>query len=528
MNFLARIIVFFLLLPFFALANTKTSSKNIDQLVKEMDTYTEEARKIWNVPAVAVVIIYKGQPYFILKGTKSVSDKTPIDEKTRFHLFSLTKGMTAALMLKLEEKGLISLDDPIIKYIPDFKLSNSDIAKTLTIKDVLSQSVGLKQFAGDSFLKLGFSEKETWEAMAELPIKKITGKDYTYSNQFHGLMKQIIEKVTKKPLEVTAKELLFDPLKMSNTTYAPLYGRGFLSSCSKTKKLQDDFAKPHVIYDGVKEIPNIDQVFVQQASMAVSSTIEDMANWLKFLMYGNPEVLKNDWFNQLRVPRNHYLLQSQNSMIFPKSRHSTLDYCFGAMLLPYGKGENKINLYRQNGARQGGTTCLAYSLEYDLGIVILCNLGANQDCLLPEAIMFKLFDTVMGINDTDWKHVTFEHTNETLKKYRDFFEQSRFAAPTPHEDLTPYIGNYCNRLYGTITLKIKDNVLWVSYRGKEAKTTHLNGNRFTFVPAQLSSGYSSTDYGFIDLGYAPSDRARHAMTCNLMNEGDDTIFIQTK
>ena len=525
MNFIARILTFFLLLPFSVLADVGLK-KNIDEIVADLDAYTETTRKSWNVPAIAVVIVHKGKIYTILKGTKSISDSSPINGHTRFQVMSLTKGMTATLMLKLAEQGRISLDDPIVKYIPDFKLSNSKTTKTVTIGNVLAQSVGLKAFSGDSFLRLGFSEKELWPILAELPIKKQTGTDYTYSNHFHGLMKKIVEKVTQKSFEAAAKELLFDPLKMSETTYAPQHEKGgILSACSSAKKLPNEFAKPHTLQGTVFELPNVEQAFVYASSMGVSSSIEDMGRWLQFLMYNHPALLKQEWFDRLRVPQNHYVIKAKNSYIFPKTRTNTVDYCYGAMLTPYGK-DQKIKLYIQNGAWIGGTARMSFAPELDLGIVVLSNLGSNQDCMAPEAITFKCLDLALGIDDTDWNAVILNHAHESNLKFRQFFEHQKIVSPHPHEELTPYVGNYTNHLYGNIALKVKENALWLEYRKKWVKLTHLNGNRFVFDAYKLADGYSSSYYAFVDLGYL-GDKNKHALSCNLMPEGDDPIFVKT-
>ncbi len=395
----------------------------------------------------------------------------------------------------------------------------------LTIGNVLAQSVGLKAFAGDSFLKLGFSEKELSPILAQLPVKKKTGKDYTYSNHFHGLMKKIIEKVTQKPFEVAAKELLFDPLKMGETTYAPQHKKGgMLSGCSGTNKLPNEFAKPHTIRGAVYELLNIQQAYVYPTSMGISTSPEDMGRWLQFLMYNHPALLKQEWFDLIRAPQNHYVIKAKNSYIFPKTRTDTVDYCYGAMLTPYGK-DHKIKLYTQNGAWAGGTSRMAFGPELDLGIVVLCNLGSNQDCMAPDAIAFKCMDLALGIDDTDWNTVILNHTNEQNQKFRQFFEQQKILTPHPHEDLTLYVGDYKNNLYGDINLKIKENSLWMGYRKKWVKLTHLNGNRFVFDAYKLADGYSSSYYAFVDLGYL-GDRNKHALSCNLMPEGDEPIFVK--
>ena len=525
MNFIARILAFFLLIPFSLVADVPLK-KNIDQIISDMDVYTEETRKSWNVPAVAVVIVHKGKVYTILKGTKSISDSSPISEHTRFQLLSITKGMTAALMMKLAEQGRISLDDPIIQYIPDFKLSNPKVTQSLTIGNVLAQSVGLKAFAGDSFLKLGFSEKELQPILAQLPIKKKTGKDYTYSNHFHGLMKKIIEKVTRKSFEAAAKELLFDPLQMAETTYAPQHGKGgLLSGCSGTQKLPNEFAKPHTIRGVVYELPNIEEAFVYPTSMGASSSPEDMGRWLQFLMYNHPALLKQEWFDRLRTPQNHYVVKSKNGYVFPKTRTDSLDYCYGLMQTPYGK-DHKIKLYTHNGAWIGGTARISFAPGLDLGIAVMCNLGSNQDCMVPDALTFKCMDLALGINDTDWNAELLKHTNESNLKFRQYFEQQKTLSPHPHEELTPYVGDYKNHLYGDISLKIKENALWMGYRKKWVKLTHLNGNRFVFDGYKLAEGYSSSYYAFLDIGYL-GDKNKHALSCNLMNEGDDPVFVKT-
>jgi len=146
----------------------------------------------------------------------------PSPEKmTVYHLFdiaSLTKvvGTTTAIML-LVEKGLIKIDDPVGKYINAF---DSGAKKAITIRHLLTHTAGLYEWYP---LYYKASDKEqSYKLIGKLPLKYPVGQKRSYSDLGFVLLGEIIETVSRLPLEQFEDLNIFIPLGMTSTGYNPL------------------------------------------------------------------------------------------------------------------------------------------------------------------------------------------------------------------------------------------------------------------------------------------------------------------
>lgn len=143
-------------------------------------------------------------------------DALPIHAQSIFDVASVTKSIpTACLALKLIDEGRLALNDPVMRYIPEFTGKGKDqvmiwhlLTHTVTFSLQLSR---LKHKTPDEILREIFSAE-----MLEKP-----GIAYSYSNASSVLLGLVVERVTGKPLPVFADEIFFRPLSMTRTTFFP-------------------------------------------------------------------------------------------------------------------------------------------------------------------------------------------------------------------------------------------------------------------------------------------------------------------
>ena len=158
-----------------------------------------------NVPALGIGIIENGEL------TKVEVYGTLDKQKTAaynsiFKVASLTKPLVALITLKLIDKGLLGLDEPLYSYWIDPDIKNDKRHKELTPKMVLSHQTGFPN----------------WRYLTEpnkLTFQFDPGTKYQYSGEGFEYLRKAIENKLGKSIEELAKELLFDPLKMSDTRF---------------------------------------------------------------------------------------------------------------------------------------------------------------------------------------------------------------------------------------------------------------------------------------------------------------------
>ncbi|MBI3138319.1 MAG: serine hydrolase [Sphingobacteriales bacterium] len=139
---------------------------------------------------------------------------------TRHHLFdiaSLTKvvGTTTSIML-LTDEGKLHPDDYVGKYIPAFKAPDK---KEITIRQLLTHTAGLYEWY--PLYYRAQTRAETYALIASLPLKYPVGKERHYSDLGFILLGQIIEIISKQPLEQFENRHIFIPLGMKHTLYNP-------------------------------------------------------------------------------------------------------------------------------------------------------------------------------------------------------------------------------------------------------------------------------------------------------------------
>jgi len=168
-------------------------------------------------------------------GFADVENKIPIATDQLFMQCSQTKGFCGVTIAILVEEGKISLDDPVHKYLPQFKnltvavkdkdgkVTISPAKNTLTVRMVMNHTGGFS-FEIPTKAKKGWpalSLQDTAEEAASIPLNFEPGTASKYSNTGIDIGAAIVEVVTGKKWDVFLKERVLDPLGMTQTTFNP-------------------------------------------------------------------------------------------------------------------------------------------------------------------------------------------------------------------------------------------------------------------------------------------------------------------
>jgi CubicO group peptidase (beta-lactamase class C family) len=173
------------------------------------------------VPGVAVGVYHAGQEQYACHGVTSVDNPLPVDERTLFQIGSIGKTYTATALLVLVERGLVDLDAPVRRYVPELRLSDEGVARSVTVLQLLNHTAG---WQGDLHDNTGDGDDALAryvERMAGLEQEFPPGASAAYNNASLSLAGRIIEKLTGKTYEQAVKELLFEPLGLRNSFFFP-------------------------------------------------------------------------------------------------------------------------------------------------------------------------------------------------------------------------------------------------------------------------------------------------------------------
>lgn len=172
------------------------------------------------VPGVAVGVRVGGVEVAAGYGVTSVEDPLPVHARTLFQIGSVSKTFTATLMMTLVERGRLTLDDPVSRHLPAFRLATPGAAERVTVRHLLTHTAG---FVGDWFLvrpsALGAGDDagRLADAMAEVPQLFPPGGGWSYNNAGFDLAGRVIEVVTGRPYAAALRDLVLAPLGLSAT-----------------------------------------------------------------------------------------------------------------------------------------------------------------------------------------------------------------------------------------------------------------------------------------------------------------------
>jgi len=163
-------------------------------------------------------------------GLADVAKKRSMSKDSIFWIASMTKPMTAMGIMMLVEEGKMKLDDPLEKYVPEFKGIQVKTAQGLvapkrlvTVKDLLTHTSGIDTGAvtpsGAPVDTLPLAQMAA--AYAKKPLTDQPGAKWSYNNNAINLLGRIIEVADGKPYAEFMDERLFEPLGMDNTTFWP-------------------------------------------------------------------------------------------------------------------------------------------------------------------------------------------------------------------------------------------------------------------------------------------------------------------
>ena len=213
---------------------------NVDR-VKRLEKFVQSEIDKGNIPGAVTMIIHNGTVVHQgALGYKNVSTKTPMKIDDLFYIQSMTKPIISTAFMMLYEEGYFKLDDPVSKYLPEFKnfrvvrsvndgpdAPTDSLKSEMTITQLMSHSSGLTHGLNDNpvenrFRKGYFKQSKTIQErvsnITKFPLLAQPGTQWNYSAG-PDVLCVLIEKFSGMSVNEFLKTRIFDPLEMKSTGY---------------------------------------------------------------------------------------------------------------------------------------------------------------------------------------------------------------------------------------------------------------------------------------------------------------------
>lgn len=243
------------------------ATNHAQSITAKIDEYMKKAVK--HRRFTGAVLVAKDGRVLLSKGygMASIEYEVPNTPQTKFRIGSLTKQFTAMAIMMLQERGKLSVRDPICKYLPDCPES----WRSVTIHHLLTHTSGIPNFS----YSLNCVESATtsslfeyqMERLRKVPLDFSPGTQFSYSNAGYVLLGQIIEIVSGERYDAFLQENIFVPLNMKNTGYED---RGSIIKHRATGY--------SIRNDKLVDAPFVDMLIPYSAG-GLYSTVEDLYLW---------------------------------------------------------------------------------------------------------------------------------------------------------------------------------------------------------------------------------------------------------
>ena len=223
-------------------------------------------------PGASVAVVAGDRGYHHAYGVKSVVTNEPVTAATAFHVASCSKAFVSATVASLVADGLVSWDDPISRYVPEFQLYDPWVTAHASLRDLSANRLGLPRAGLSNF---GFdttigNERIFSGLRHTAPLHPFRSR-FTYVNAGHSANAVAVGRITGQGFLATLRQRILDPLGMTSTS----------GGDAASTELPDQAAW-HTFIDG-RTVP-IDTMVTEQlvgaGGMALSGA--DAVQWLRF------------------------------------------------------------------------------------------------------------------------------------------------------------------------------------------------------------------------------------------------------
>ena len=398
----------------------------------EQEDIIESIREKDGIPGVATATVKDGEIIAAGGFGYRKRDNLPMTAHTVSPICSLTKSFTGVAVMQLVESGKIWLDEPVVSYLSEFRVADTEASRKMTPRILLCHKSGMGRTGHQSRM---FTEPQPYKdrgalvsQLADVQLQTPPNAAFSYCNEGYATLGHLVETVSGIPLEDYFQSHIFDPVQMKRT-----YPR-FSQWQSDTNRLhgyerkEEDYEETH--------LPEDYNTYLSTGG--ICSTAYDYANYLIATMdYPNSPLLSSGSLDAMH----------------------TVSMPYGDTGWGYGFGWNIAwNAGRKIVSHGGGLSGIAtYALMVpaeQLGVVVLTNLGGGEARQIAEQLANSVLGTPL-LRPTPEDPLPFN---------------TRYTLPSA-DTLAQYVGTY-TQVYQDeevqITIEMAADKLTVQYRAEDA------------------------------------------------------------
>lgn len=316
---------------------------------KQVDAWLQQQMQRCKYPSLSVAVVRDGEiVYLNALGLEDISEKKKATSQTQYNVASVTKVFTASLVVMLHERGVLDLDQPVVKYLPgDVSISTTpEVGAKITLRQLASHTSGLPRGVPGRVQSVdGWYELEPqrlYRHLADVEMESDPGTEELYSNLGFGLLGHALERAADKPFDQLMQEMICDPLQLQRTA---IPSNAKLSPATGYDSSSWRFERTHSLRERLA------------GSGGLVTTVEDLAKFLAAQM--EPGVFSEEMLRELH------------------GRSTLPDGTKVGASLGWTSRRNPFlgRILEKNGGRSNCNGWIGFSAEQRVGVAVVTNCG---------------------------------------------------------------------------------------------------------------------------------------------------------
>jgi CubicO group peptidase (beta-lactamase class C family) len=312
----------------------------------DFEIYVNDLMIQKHIPGVAVAVSSKGKVIYQKGfGYRDLHKKLPVTPETIFGIASVTKSFTAAAIMELQQEGRLSVDDPVVEYIPELRIPGFDKMNEMNIHHLLSHTTGLPPIKRREEIN---RLEDHLEYMSRLSVEILgkPGEYFSYSNDAFLLLGLIIERLTGRLFRRYITTRFLDRLDMVRSTF----------SIEELMKFENvtvpyTFNKMNDHYESHKW-PSLGNY---EVGGGIRSNVLDLLKYGQIYLNEKNSPIKHDVLSRMWTPAYQILPQTF--------------YGYALMMTPY----QGVTLVEHSGGQPGVSSNFGFIPEKELAVAVLTN-----------------------------------------------------------------------------------------------------------------------------------------------------------
>lgn len=444
----------------FARPSGPLAGAELKKNIAQIETYATELLQRMNVPGAGIALIHGDEVIGTFGvGYSDLEAKKPATAQTVFAIGSSSKAFTSFGLGLLADRGKLDWEQPVIEYLPDFRMHDDFATHEMTAVDLLTHRSGLPRHDLLWYLNNNLTRHELYQRLRYLEPTKSFRSAWQYQNLMYMTAGVLTEKISGQTWEDFTRQHIFEPLGMTSANFdinslpsLPDFAYGYGEN------------KDEVL----EKLPYHPLPAIGPAG-SINANAADMAKWVSMHLNGGkigelqligPETLK-----ELHRPR----ISIGNGI---NGGVSLASYALGWIVYDWNG-----NYIVEHGGNIDGFSALVYMApEENLGFVILTNKNGTE---YGSVLARYALNLLLGEEAEDF------YTDSTDKEEEEEAdEEEKDSSVSPFADtkfqhaLADYVGVYLDKGYGAVTVTEKDGQLNMAYGDLNMPLQHRHFETF--------------------------------------------------